>query len=432
MNETAAAVTYAHMQLQLLIHSLISVICSHAAVVTYSLTHCIHPGKWDVGMSKWEYTPTYRGFDTFYGFYGSDEDHFSHIYYTSYTDPSNPCERVTTHGVDLRRNTAPLTRENGSYSTHLFTRAIQEVIIQSQEEDSEKPFFVYGAYQAVHNPLQVPEEYLENCSSIPYFEHKIFCGMMQALDEGIMNITETLDDRGLLDNTVIILTTDNGGQTKQGSSNWPLRGNKGTVFEGGVRGVAFVWGQMLANTNYNYGGLMHITDWYKTIVEGIAGIDIGEDVTKNLDGYNMWQALTHNEPSPRSEILLQLNPPSYTTSPHLSHFAGQAAFRSGDWKLISGVPDCDPALKMSCPTGWVHLDGFIENPPFNPTLTWLFNVTADPNEKHNLAESFPDVVSQLKQRIEDFNSTHIPQVRPPFDPRADPDNFEGVWTPWLN
>ena len=370
-------------------------------------------------MHKWEYTPTYRGFDTFYGYYGIKEDYFTHIFGSGHLT-----------GLDWRWNKQPIWDENGVYSTYLFTEAIQDAIISHSRD--EQPFFIYGAYQAVHEPLEVPDQYLEKCDFIPYADRKTFCGMMQALDEGIGNVTGTLEAEGLLNNTVIILSTDNGGQAMLGSSNWPLRGNKATVFEGGVRGAGFVWGKMLSKTNYDYTGLMHITDWYRTIVEGIAGIQLSEDVTERLDGYDMWQTLTQNQASPRSEILLQLNPVRQANPEHhYTYFAGQAALRSGDWKLVLGDPGCNPGLNQPCPTGWVHLDETIEEPADNPSLIWLFNMTADPNERNNVADCHPDIVSQLQERIEEFNSTHIFQMNPAVDIKSNPANFGGVWTPWL-
>ena len=74
--------------------------------------------------------------------------------------------------------------------------------------------------------------------------------MLRAADEGIGNISMRLQQRNLLDDTIIIFTTDNGGQTAAGSSNWPLRANKATVFEGGVRGTGFAWGSKLPKLNY--------------------------------------------------------------------------------------------------------------------------------------------------------------------------------------
>ena len=381
-------------------------------------------------MHRWEYTPTYRGFDTFYGYYGSGEDYYTHITGAMYPDPSHRGQQLHARGVDFRSNKDPLTNKNGMYSTNLFTKAIEDAI-DSHDEDK-KPFFVYGAYQSVHTPLEVPDEYVERCSSISDQNRKTFCGMMQALDEGVKNITTLLQEKGLLDNTVIIFSTDNGGQTSEGSSNWPLRGNKATVFEGGLRGFSFVWGKMLPKLNYDNTGLMHITDWYRTIVEGIAGLSLSDNVTKDLDGFNMWSTITQNQPSPRTEILHQLNPPYYGGR-NQPPFGGQAAFRSGDWKLITGQPTCTSDISSTqCPGGWVHMDGTLEAPPSNPSQVWLFNVTADPYERNDVSASFPDVVSKLKQRIEMYNSTHVVQSRAPFDPKADPDNFGGVWTPWMN
>ena len=380
-------------------------------------------------MHRWEYTPTYRGFDTFYGYYNADEDYFTHECGGSYPDPDNHQKQIHVHGVDFRSNKDPLTDKNGSYSTNLFTKAIQDAI-ESHEEDK-KPFFVYGAYQSVHGPLEVPDQYLQGCASIPYDNRKIFCGMMKALDDGIKNITTMLETKGYTDNTIIILTTDNGGQTAKGSSNWPLRGNKATVFEGGVRGVSFVWGKMLQKSNYDNMGMIHITDWYRTIVEGIAGLSINDSATKDLDGYNVWDTITQNKPSPRQDILIQLNPPYYEKPQQ--PFVGQAALRSGDWKLITGQPTCSPDMStVNCPAGWVHLNGTTEPPPSNPSQIWLFNITADPYERNEVSAKFPDVVSKLKEKIEAYNATHVQQLRPPFDPKSDPAKFGGVWTPWMN
>ena len=376
-------------------------------------------------MHKWEYTSTYRGFDTFYGYYNADEDYFTHNVSSLYIDTATR-RRIRANGIDLRNNKDPVLTENGTYSTNLYTRVIQQLL--TSHDSKKEPFFIYAAYQAMHGPLEVPDKYLDGCNDIPYPNRKIFCGMMKALDEGINNITQTLDKEGYLDNTVVILTTDNGGQTAKGSSNLPLRGNKATIFEGGLRGFGFVWSKLLKNTNFDYNGLMHITDWYPTIVKGIAGIELDK---RDLDGYDMWDALNTNTPSPRNEILLCLNPPRSA-----DQYMGQAAIRVGDWKLITGRPNTsksnievpgDPS-----PTGWVYLNGSIEIPPPNPTWTWLFNLTDDPNERNDLSSKHPDVVSGLKKRIEVYNTTHVVQMNAPFDPQSDPRHFNGVWTPWMD
>ena len=133
--------------------------------------------------------------------------------------------------------------------------------------------------------------------------------MLQAADEGIGNITSLLQQKNMLDNTIIIFTTDNGGQTRQGSSNWSLRGNKVTVFEGGVCGVGFVWGSKLPKLNYDNNQLIHATDWLPTIVEGIAGLELDKDKWV-LDGYNAWPTITNDSETPRKEVLINLYRPS--------------------------------------------------------------------------------------------------------------------------
>ena len=383
-------------------------------------THAI--GKWDLGMHKWEYTPTYRGFDSFYGYYDAAEDYFTHRVGVAGDD-----EQVTArfNGIDFRNNTKPVTDKSGFYSTNLFTEAIEQTIKKHDSDNG--PFFIYAAYQSVHAPLEAPQKYLDQCQSIPYENRRTFCGMLRAADEGIGNITMLLQEMNLLDDTIIIFTTDNGGQTRQGSSNWPLRGNKATVFEGGVRGTGFVWGSKLPKLNYDNNQLIHATDWLPTIVEGIAGLELDKDKWA-LDGYNVWPTITTDSETPRKEILINLDPPR-------EGFIGQAAIRSGDWKLIVGVPNCSLVREYKgspCPDGWVHLDGSIEPPPYTPSLTWLFNVNTDPNERNNVADQYSDKVKELKERIEHYATTHIEQLDPPLDPKSNPDNFGGVWTPWLN
>ena len=197
-------------------------------------THCV--GKWDLGMHKWAYTPTYRGFDSFYGYYDAVEDYYSH--YTEVAPIINSSVGVQDtapmffKGLDFRNNTEPFTDENGHYSTHLFTKVIEDIIIKHLVD--KRPFFIYAAYQSVHAPLEAPQRYIDECSSLSNNYRRTFCGMLRAADEGIGNITKLLQERDVMDDTIIIFTTDNGGQTHQGSRNWPLRGNKGTVFEGGV------------------------------------------------------------------------------------------------------------------------------------------------------------------------------------------------------
>ena len=390
-------------------------------------THYV--GKWGLGMYKWEYTPTYRGFDSFYGFYNNAEDYYTHFISASpdYLTRDNVVFRNPLYyGLDFRNDGKAVKNKWGVYSTTLFTDVVMQAI--NEHAIDKVPFFIYAAYQAVRGPLEVPKRYLDQCSFIlkDFKNRRKFCGMLRAVDEGINDITQLLQEKNMLDNTIIIFTTDNGGQTMKGSSNWPLRGGKQTVFEGGVRGTAFVWGANLPKLNYDNNHLIHVTDWLPTIVEGIAGLDVDEDKWK-LDGYNVWPTITNDTETPRKEILLSLNPAR-------DNFVGQAAIRRGDWKLIIGMPNCSlgkDSKIFPCPDGWMHVNGTKESPPFTPNLEWLFNIANDPNERNNVADQYPDKVLELKERIEYYNSTHIEQLDPPLDPNSNPIHFNGVWTPWL-
>ena len=140
--------------------------------------------------------------------YSAAEDYFNHSLVRKHS------------ALDFRNNTKPVRDKNGVYSTNLFTEAIEK------HNSNKGPFFIYAAYQSVHAPLEVPQKYInQQCQSIPYESRRIFCGMLRVADEGITNITMLLQEKNLFDDTIIIFTTDNGGQTAKGSNNWPLRGN---------------------------------------------------------------------------------------------------------------------------------------------------------------------------------------------------------------
>ena len=117
-------------------------------------THCV--GKWDLGMHKWDYTPTYRGFDSFYGYYDAVEDYFTHkvglvpIYNSSTKGSSTVDEPEIFKGLDFRNNTKPVWDKEGVYSTNLFTEVIEDLITQ---HDSDKgPFlFMLHINQSMHH-----------------------------------------------------------------------------------------------------------------------------------------------------------------------------------------------------------------------------------------------------------------------------------------
>ena len=155
-------------------------------------------GKWHVGFYKEEMTPTFRGFDSFLGFYGGGEDYMTHMQAGAY---------------DFRRDSAPRCGENcseidsddsGTYSTHVFTREAIRVI---NEHNMKNPLFLYLAYQGVHAPAQVPTWYESKYNdTISDPKRRTFAGMLSCVDEGIGNVTRELERRDMLRNTLIVFT----------------------------------------------------------------------------------------------------------------------------------------------------------------------------------------------------------------------------------
>uniref|UniRef100_A0A672MPF3 Arylsulfatase family member I n=1 Tax=Sinocyclocheilus grahami TaxID=75366 RepID=A0A672MPF3_SINGR len=294
--------------------------------------------------------------------------------------------------------------------------------------------FSFSSFQAVHTPLQSPREYVYPYRQIGNVFRQKYAGMVSAVDQAVRNVTYALRKYGYYKNSVIIFSTDNGGQPLFGGSNWPLRGRKGTYWEGGVRGIGFVHSPLLRRRKRVSQALVHITDWYPTLV-GLAGGNVSR--MDGLDGYDMWETISNGKESPCLEILHNIDP-LYNPAWHRSlknrygiwNTAIQAAVRVGDWKLLNGNPGygewIPPQMLGNFPKSWWNLERHTEA----KKSLWLFNVADDPYERYDLAERRPDVVKQLLARLAFYNRTAVPVRYPLEDPRADPRRNGGAWGPW--
>ncbi len=211
-------------------------------------------GKWHLGGHP-RYHPLRRGFDEFFGF--THEGHF-------FVPP--PYDGVTTM---LRRKTLPgggkgrWTARDGKlvYSTHMghdepaydannplvrggqpvaeqayLTDALTREAVDFIDRHREQPFFLYLAYNAVHSPLQGADAYMQQFSHIEDVHRRIFAAMLANLDHSVGRVLAKLREAGVEEQTLIFFLSDNGGPTRElTSSNLPLRGGKGDVFEGGIR-----------------------------------------------------------------------------------------------------------------------------------------------------------------------------------------------------
>ena len=186
-----------------------------------------------------------------------------------------------------------------------------------------------------------------------------------------------------------------------------------------MRGVGFVHSNRLENRGSVSRALIHVTDWYPTIVH-LAG---GNVTDLNLDGYNQWDTISHGAPSPRTEILHNINP-GISVANVTNQF--RAAIRVGDLKLIighAGNGSWIPPPNMPCP-------GLCHDPIIAHYGTWLFNITADPEERNDLSSEHPEKVAELMSRLEVYNRTAVPVCYPPPDPQANPALHGNAWVPW--
>ncbi|XP_038596224.1 arylsulfatase I [Tachyglossus aculeatus] len=385
-------------------------------------THMV--GKWHLGFYKKECLPTRRGFDTFLGSLTGNVDYYTY----------DNCDGPGVCGYDLHEGENVAWEQSGKYSTLLYAQRAGKILAS---HDPRQPLFLYMAFQAVHTPLQSPREYLYRYRAMGNVARRKYAAMVTCMDEAVRNITRALKKYGYYDNSVIVFSTDNGGQTFSGGSNWPLRGRKGTYWEGGVRGIGFVHSPLLRRKRRTSRALVHITDWYPTLVS-LAGGNVSE--AEGLDGYDVWQAISEGRESPRTEILHNIDP-LYNHAKHGSLEGGfgiwntavQASIRVGEWKLLTGDPGYSdwipPQTLTNFPGSWWNLERMTDGAR---QAVWLFNISADPYEREDLAARRPDVVRALLARLAYYNRTAIPVRYPAENPRAHPDFNGGAWGPWAS
>nr|XP_039270759.1 arylsulfatase B-like [Styela clava] len=395
-------------------------------------THMV--GKWHLGDFKKEYMPQYRGFNSFYGYLNGAEDYYKH------TVMSN----IYTEGVDFRDENGPFNTTWGQYSAHLFTDRAKKVI---DGRDKSKPLFLYLPFQSVHYPMQVPDHYMIPFAHIKDKTRRTYAGMLAALDEAVMNITEHLKTSGMFDNTIIIFSTDNGGHTDYGGNNWPLRGRKATLWEGGVKGVGFVGGGYLKISDIKSNNFMHVSDWLPTLLSATSCAKVPG--TQSFDGFDQWNAILQKEPSPRNELLHNIDPIGHAAGKERKFVNGfditkYAAIRSGSWKLLTGDPGFSEWVKppesqklkkaLNHEKFWPHIavaNGYDPYLHDNGASIKLFNIENDPYEREELSAKYPSVVMDLLGRLARYNSTAVPCRNPPADMNADPKYFGGYWGPWI-
>ena len=374
-------------------------------------THMV--GKWHLGMCNLNCTPTFRGFDSFLGYYNGAED-----YYT----------KVVQKYTDFRFNTEPIN--NTIYSPYIYGDRASQII---QDHDKSKPLFLYLPFQSVHSPIQVPDRFKNIYPHIQNPQRKAYCGMVTALDEAIGKVINALKATGLMNDTLIIFTADNGGIPTTSGNNFPLRGAKSTVFEGGTRASSFVFGNGLDQSGHTYDGLIHAVDWYPTLIAAAGGSVDALDQT--IDGVNQWDAIRKGGQSNRNELVYNLDNAFFAQQ-------GHAAIRVGDYKLIQGYPG--PFRDWYKPDQVYETDvsGDDENEFYENLVNrdyiedkglfkgeGLYNLKDDPTEHTDLSKEYPEIVDKLKRKLDVYRKSLVPPKAKIPDPRSNPERYGGYWSP---
>lgn len=408
-------------------------------------------GKWHLGHFKKEYTPMHRGFDSHVGFWTGHHDYYDH---TASEKPS--------WGLDMRRGMEVAHDLHGVYTTDIISN---ESINLIHSHNTSNPLFLYIAHAAVHsgnpyNPLPAPDDVVAKLSHIYNYNRRKFAAMVTKLDESVGHVVKALQEKNMLNNSIIVFSTDNGGPAEgfnsNAASNWPLRGVKNTLWEGGVRGAGLIWSPLLKDHQRVRKQLIHISDWLPTLFAAAGGNT--SELEHEIDGKNIWTELISDEPSPRTEILHNID-----------DIYGSSAVMSGEWKLVKGTNyngtwdywygpagnrsfeayDVESVYNSFAGKALAHLSVLptkqeIElirnkvnivcneitelNNHCNPLVQpCLFNIVDDPCEKKNLATNYPIILKTMLNVLSKYNQTVVPPRNLPLDLRADPRYWNYIW-----
>lgn len=259
--------------------------------------------------------------------------------------------------------------EEEAYLTDAFAREAVDFI----DRHAERPFFLYLAYNAVHSPLQGADAYMRKFDHIDDIHRRIFAAMLASLDDSVGAVLQKLRDEQLEENTLVFFISDNGGPTRElTSSNAPLRGEKGQVYEGGIRvPFLFQWKGQLDGGTVDDVPVLSL-DIFATSLS-VAG---GQPPSR-MDGVDLLPYLTGVQSTvPRRTFFWRLGQ--------------KTAIRHGDWKLLSQGSGRATERKWE-----------------------LYDLSRDIGEARDLADREPDRVRELEAEWQRLNSQMIPPVWSP-------------------
>lgn len=319
-------------------------------------THLV--GKWDLGFCNEAYTPTRRGFDSFFGYWGQEEDHYTKELY----------------GVkDWKSDLDNAEINPDEYQTYPMMERVMSIINQSSIPTERNPLFLLLASPLPHDPWQVPQKYYDLHSNIKDEDQRTRNGMVTLLDETIGKLMEMIKHAGMYENTVLIFSSDNGpckeiefnlhdtlGQFKGSKTN--------DIFEGGTLVPGFINSPLLPEYHHGFesNALIHATDWYPTIlrIAGMSPEEVDELLLDGIDQYDMlFTPVLPKHKNPRTNMVYNIK---------MENNIPVGAVRKGWWKYSESFQN----------------ESFVK---------LLFNLENDPTEKANL-------ISVEKQKVKEMRN----------------------------
>ncbi|XP_032512308.2 arylsulfatase B-like isoform X1 [Danaus plexippus] len=400
-------------------------------------THLV--GKWHLGSYKKEYLPLNRGFDSHLGFWNGKIDMYDHTN-----------QEKGYWGFDFRRDFSTAHDLFGQYATDVYTNEAVKII---KSHNTSSPLFLMLSHSAVHTgnpsePIRAPEKLFVNFTHIQDFQRRKFAAVLTKLDESVGEVVAALKAKGVLNDSIVVFTTDNGGAAAgfndNAASNYPLRGVKNTLWEGGVRGAGWLWSPFIDKRSRVATQRMHLVDWLPTLLSA-AGMNVSS--IKHIDGVDQWCALSQDLPSARESLVHNIDDEYGSASITYKQWkvhkgtnyggswdgwygpagregaydtTGLLASKAAGALLDMGMlPDTEHILRLRS-EATVEC-GDREALPCRPLeAPCLFNIDEDPCETRNLADIHPDVLQMMLKELDRVNRTAVPPNNQPLTPVGDP------------
>ena len=371
-------------------------------------------GKWDAGMATPDHIPKGRGFDSSLCYFHHDND-----FYNETVGKCNKDVQI----VDLWGTDKPATGLNGTgpnnYEEGLFKEQLLNII---NEHDPTTPLFLYYATHAPHDPYEVPDSYWTQYSFIDNYYRRIYHAMVAYVDDVVGEVVEALKSKGLWDDLLFVVSSDNGGPISlgKGANNYPLRGGKASDWQGGVRVNAFASGGYLPEKmrGQKTEGYIHIADWYSTFC-ALAGVDPTDERAAKaklppIDSLNMWPLISgQNSTSPRTDITLTKD-----------------SLIVNDYKILTGDVNNAVWTGPHYPNSSQHVDAVMHC----GNTGCLYNIKKDPEEHTDLAAKMPDLLSEMRKKLTEYQNSRFQPDRGDEWPGACDtalNKYGGFWGPFL-